>query len=139
MPFLLVSCLDRNLVRPITHASGWRVSTLGRITPSQEMEDMFWRLLELPAESRLDAEIGNQASSTTTESESTATKAISNSNSNSNCLSTNGVHANSINSGACEDRAEKAAKLKGLLDPEYTYIFELCGKMNKVVTVYAIA
>lgn len=61
---------------------GWRASTLGRITPSIEMEELFWNLF----------------------SSSVA--------------------------------PENHDNLVSLLDKNYTYIFELCGKLTKVVTMY---
>lgn len=72
---------DLNQARLPIHIKGWRASTLGRITPSVEMEELFWNLF----------------------SSSVA--------------------------------PEKHDDLVSLLDKNYTYIFELCGKQNKVVTM----
>jgi hypothetical protein len=106
-------------VRPIKHASGWRVSTLGRVTPSKEMEDLFWYLFALHDHAGMN--IDEDSESNLDLERHCATVRSNNTN-------------NNIENGGSE-KENKISQLKNLLDPEYTYIFEMCGKHNKVVTM----
>jgi hypothetical protein len=84
------------------------------------MEDLFWQLFAPHASEQQKAAEGaveEDSISTTTTTRATNTNDEA-----------HGSHAT--------DGRDEAMQLKDLLNPEYTYIFELCGKLNKVVTVY---